>query len=128
LRVFSVSVKAFGLLDTKFPDGTEGVSFVVVIVAEFTPIQLGFGFTLLGVGGMLGLNRTVNTIGLGDAVRTGSLEHLLFPRNVVADAPAIIHDLATVFPAAPAHYIFGPMAKLGWGTPTLISADLGIVI
>jgi hypothetical protein len=128
LRVFSVGVKAFGVLDTRFPDGTEGVSFVVVIVAEFTPIQLGFGFTLLGVGGLLGLNRSMNEQALGDAVRTGSLAHLLFPRNPVQDAPAIIHDLATVFPASRGHYIFGPMAKLGWGTPTLISADLGIVI
>src|SRR6185503_12800069 len=53
---------------------------------------------------------------------------LLFPRNPVRDAPAIIHDLGTVFPAAKGHYVFGPMAKFGWGTPTLISADLGIVI
>lgn len=128
LRVFSVAVKAFGVLDTRFPDGTEGVSFVVVIVAEFTPIQLGFGFTLVGVGGLLGLNRSVNEQALGDAVRTGSLAHLLFPRNPVQDAPAIIHDLATVFPASRGHYIFGPMAKLGWGTPALITADLGIVI
>ena len=72
LKVFVVSVKAFGILDTRFPDGTEGVSFVVVvIVAEFTPIQLGFGFTLVGIGGMLGVNRTVDERALGDAVRTG---------------------------------------------------------
>ncbi|MGC4070212.1 MAG: hypothetical protein QM784_37240 [Polyangiaceae bacterium] len=128
LKVFSISVKAFGLLDTKFPDGHQGYSFVVVIIAEFTPIQLGFGFTLLGVGGLLGINRTVNEDALGDAVRTGSLEHLLFPRNPVADAPAIINDLATVFPASPGHYVLGPMAKLGWGTPTLITANLGIVL
>ena len=63
-----------------------------------------------------------------DAVRTGSLEHVLFPHDPVHDAPAIIHDLATLFPAAKDHFIFGPMAKLGWGTPTLITADLGIVI
>jgi hypothetical protein len=128
LSVFTVSVKAFGLLETKFPDGGEGYSFVIVIIAEFTPIQLGFGFTLLGVGGLIGVNRSMNEQALGDAVRTGSLAHLLFPRNPVQDAPAIIHDLATVFPASRAHYIFGPMAKLGWGTPTLITADLGIVI
>jgi hypothetical protein len=128
LKVFIVNVKAFGILDTRFPDGSEGVSFVVVIVAEFTPIQLGFGFTLVGVGGMLGVNRTMDEQGLADAVRTGSLENLLFPRNPVQDAPAIINDLATVFPAARDHQLFGPMAKFGWGTPTLISADLGIVL
>ena len=128
LSVYGISVKAFGLIETKLPDGTPGFSFVIVIVAEFTPIQLGFGFTLLGVGGLVGVNRTINEQALGDGVRTGSLQHLLFPQNVVQDAPAIIHDLANVFPAAKGHFIIGPMAKLGWGTPTLITADLGIVL
>src|SRR5262249_29633283 len=118
LSVFAVTVKAFGLIETQLPDGTPGFSFVIVIVAEFTAIQLGFGFTLLGVGGLLGVNRTVDTQGLSDAVRTGSLEHVLFPHDPVHDAPAIIHDLATIFPAAKGHFILGPMAKLGWGTPT----------
>jgi hypothetical protein len=128
LSVFAVTVKAFGLIETRLPDGTPGFSFVIIIIAEFTPIQLGFGFTLLGVGGLLGVNRSVNEQGLSDAVRTGSLEHVLFPHDPIHDAPAIIHDLATIFPAARDHFIFGPMAKLGWGTPTLITADLGIVI
>jgi hypothetical protein len=128
LSVFSVPVKAFGLIETRLPDGSAGFSFVIVISAEFTPVQLGFGFTLLGVGGLLGVNRTVDEQGLGDAVRTGSLEHLLFPRNPVQDAPAIVHDLATVFPAARGHFIFGPLGKFGWGTPTLISANIGIVL
>ncbi len=128
LAVFSVSVKAFGVIDTKFADGQKGFSFVIIITAEFTPIQLGFGFTLLGVGGLLGINRSLDAQALGDAVRTGSLEHLLFPRNPVQNAPAIIHDLSTVFPATKGHFVVGPMAKLGWGTPTLVSADLGIVI
>jgi hypothetical protein len=128
LSVFSVGVKAFGVIDTKFPDGTEGFSFVIVIIAEFTPIQLGFGFTLLGVGGLLAIQRTVDAEALGTAARTGSLAHLLFPTNPVADAPAILHDLATVFPPARGRTIVGPMAKLGWGTPTLITADLGILI
>jgi hypothetical protein len=128
LQVFSIAVKAFGLLETKFPDGSEGYSFVIVIIAEFVPIQLGFGFTLLGIGGLIGVNRTMDETALAAAVRSGSLAHLLFPLNPIQDAPAIINDLATVFPAAPGHFLFGPMAKLGWGTPTLISADLGIIL
>lgn len=128
LGVYGIAVKAFGIVDTKLPDGSDGYSFVVVISAEFTPIQLGFGFTLLGVGGMLGVNRSLNADGLQSVVRSGSLDNILFPTDVVANAPAIINDLATIFPAAPGHYVFGPMAKLGWGTPTLIDAELGIVL
>jgi hypothetical protein len=128
LSIFGIAVKAFGVVDTKFPDGSKGFSFVIVISAEFTPIQLGFGFTLVGVGGLVGINRTVDEVALGEAVRTGSLAHLLFPVNVVLNAPAIVHDLSAVFPATRDHHLFGPMAKLGWGTPTLITADLGIII
>ena len=128
LAVFGISIKAFGVIDTKFPDGSKGFSFVIIVIAEFTPIQLSFGFVLLGVGGLLGINRSMNQQGLADAVRTGSLAHVLFPHDPVHDAPAIIHDLATIFPASKGHFLLGPMAKLGWGTPTLISADLGIII
>ncbi|HXU05066.1 MAG TPA: DUF6603 domain-containing protein, partial [Polyangia bacterium] len=56
LEAYSISIKAFGLIETKVPGG--GFSFVVVISTEFaTPIQLGLGFTLNGVGGMIGINR-----------------------------------------------------------------------
>src|SRR5205814_4500308 len=128
LSVYGIGVKAFGLIETVLPDGSDGFSFVIVISAEFTPIQLGFGFTLVGVGGLVGMNRALNAEGLEQVVRSGSLDHLLFPRNPVRDGPAIINDLATVFPASPNHFVFGPMAKLGWGTPTLITGKLGIVL
>jgi hypothetical protein len=128
LSVYGIAVKAFGLLDTKLPDGSSGYSFAIVISAEFTPIQLGFGFTLIGVGGLIGINRSLNDDGLSSAVRSGSLDNILFPADVVHDAPSIINDLATIFPAAPGHYVLGPMAKFGWGTPTLIDAELGIVL
>ena len=49
-----IQVKAFGVLNTRMPDGAEAFSLAVVISAEFTPIQFSFGFTLMGVGGLLG--------------------------------------------------------------------------
>jgi hypothetical protein len=60
------SLKAFALLTTLLPNGETGFSLLIIISAEFTPIQLGFGFKLMGVGGLLGLNRTVKT----DVLRT----------------------------------------------------------
>ena len=57
----TIAVKAIGLLTTRMPDGSKGFSLVVIIAAEgFPPIQLGFGFTLTGIGGLLGINRTVD--------------------------------------------------------------------
>src|SRR4029450_7659986 len=55
-----VTLKAFGLISTRMPDGRRGYSLVVFITAEdFRPIPLGLGFTLLGIGGMGGGNRTL---------------------------------------------------------------------
>ncbi len=54
-----ISVKGFALLSTRMPGGGKGFSLVVIIFVEgFTPIQLGFGFALTGIGGLLAINRT----------------------------------------------------------------------
>ena len=67
-----VTVKAIALITTRMPDGSKGFSLLIIITAEFaTGIQLGFGFTLLGVGGLLGLNRTMLLEPIGAGVRTG---------------------------------------------------------
>ena len=111
------------------PDGSPGFSLLIIITAEFgTGIQLGFGFTLLGVGGLLGLNRTMRLQPLVDGVRTGSINSVMFPRDVIANAPRIISDLQAFFPPKQGTFLIGPMAKLGWGTPTLVSLSLGIII
>jgi hypothetical protein len=129
--VFSgfINVKAIGLISTRMPDGSRDFSLLIIITAEFgTGIQLGFGFTLLGVGGLLGLNRTIRLQPLMERVRTGTITNIMFPRNVVANAPRIISDLRTIFPPQSGTFLIGPMAKVGWGTPTLISLSLGIII
>lgn len=129
--VFSdfLALKAIGLVNTKMPDGSEGFSLLIVVTAEFgTPVQLGFGFTLTGVGGLLGLHRTMMLEELAEGVRTGAVESIMFPRDVIANAPQIISDMRRFFPPKQDIFLIGPMAKLGWGTPTLVSASLGIII
>src|SRR6266446_2514987 len=90
--------------------------------------QLGFGFTLIGVGGLFALNRSADLQVLRTGVRTGALESVLFPSDVVANMNRIISDLSAIFPITKDHAIILPMGKLGWGTPTLISLELGIMI
>ena len=129
--VFSewIALKAIGLITTRMPDGSKGFSMVIIITAEFGQgIQLGMGFTLLGVGGILGLNRVVNIDALSSGVRSGGIESVLFPQNVVANAPRIISDLRQYFPVQEGQFLIGPMAKIGYGTPTLISLSLGVII
>lgn len=124
-----LALTAIGLITTKKPDGTPSFSMLIIITAEFSPaLQLGYGFTLNGVGGLLGINRIVLLDPLRDGVRTGALNGILFPRDVVANAPRIINDLKTIFPPQEGSFLIGPMAKLGWGTPTLISLSLGVII
>lgn len=124
-----LSVAAIGLISTKMPDGSSGFSLLIILTADFgAGIQLSFGFTLLAVGGLLGLNRTVLFQPLMDGVKSGSIQSIMFPQDVVANAPRIISDLRAIFPPQQATFLIGPMAKIGWGTPTLISLSLGVII
>jgi hypothetical protein len=122
-----IDLKAVGVLNTRLPDGSAGFSLIIIISAEFAPIQLSFGFTLLGVGGLLGLNRTIMFDVLRGGIRDGSLNSILFPRDVVANAPRIINDLKRAFPPL-GGFLIGPMAKLAWGTPTLVSLEFGLFL
>jgi hypothetical protein len=124
-----LALKAIGLISTKLPGGQPGFSLLVIITAEFSPgIQLGFGFALTGVGGLLGLNRTMLLDPLVQGVRTGAVNRILFPTNVVENAPRILSDLRTIFPPREGIFLIGPMAKVGWGSPTLLSVSLGVII
>ncbi|MGW6979121.1 DUF6603 domain-containing protein [Streptomyces sp. NPDC054932] len=125
-----VALKAIGLISTRMPDGSRGFSLLMVIAAEFGGggIQLGFGFSLLAVGGLIGLNRGMDLRALGDGVRSGAIESVMFPKDVVANAPRILSDLRAFFPPEDGTFLVGPMAKIGWGTPALLRISLGIVI
>ncbi len=127
LSIGDIALRAIGILDTRAP-GVSGYSFLIVISAEFTPIQLGFGFTLTGVGGLCGIQRAVSVTALQEGVRSGTLASLLFSRDPIGHATQLIAGLQRAFPPTADRYVFGPMFKLGWGTPTLITADLGIVL
>jgi hypothetical protein len=117
------------LLNTRLPDGSKGFSLVLLIFVEgFTPIQLGFGFTLTGIGGLLGINRTFAEEELRAGLKNHTLDSVMFPKDPIRNAPQIISNLNRVFPAAKGNYLFGPMVQLAWGTPPLISAELGVVL
>ena len=128
LSLLTISIKAIAVLDTKLPDGSSGFSFLIILTFDLPPIQLGFGFTLNAVGGLAGINRTMVVDALRDALRAHHLDSILFPPDPVRDAPQIISDIRTIFPPAQGRYVFGPMLEVGWGTPTLISLELGVIL
>ena len=123
-----IQVKVIGVLDTILPDGSHGFSFLLIITFDFPPIQLGFGFTLNGVGGLGGVNRTMNTDALHAGFRAHTLNNVLFPPDPIANAPQIISSIESFFPPAEGRYLFGPMLEIGWGTPTLITLAVGVIL
>lgn len=125
IKLMQIGVKAIGLLSTKNPGGW---SLLLIITAQLPPIQLGFGFTMTGIGGLLGVQHTIDTAALSSGLSTGSLDSFLFPQNPIANAPQIINQLRTIFPFSPGGFVIGPMLELGWGTPSLVTARLGVLI
>jgi hypothetical protein len=110
-----ISIKAAGLLR----ETDDGWSFVVIVSAEFDPgIEIFLGLTLNGVGGMVGINVAVDIGRLQAGLHDGAIGRLLFPDDPVANAPAIIETMATVFPPRPGGWVAGPMLQLGWGRPS----------
>ena len=124
-----ISVAAVALITTRFPDGSKGFSLLLLISVEFNPgVALGMGFFLSGLGGMIGINRTANTDALRAGVKQGSVDHILFPTDVVANIQRIITDLREFFPPQRDQFIIGLMAKITWGVPSLLSVEFGIAI
>lgn len=124
LQLAKLGITAIGLL------GTKPFSFVIVIGVHFLPkIDLGFGFTLNGLGGILAIERSVEIPALIEGLKTDIVGQLLFPSDPVAAAPQILDQLAKVFPHRDGGFVIGPIAEIGWGSQAgFVKARLGIVL
>ncbi len=120
----SFSVTAIGLL------GTEPFNLVIVIGIRFNPvITIGPGFTISGLGGILAINRSLDSAALRDGLKDGVVGQLLFPADPVAAAPQILNNLGKIFPPREGGFVIGPMAEIGWGSQAgFVVAQLGLVI
>ncbi|MEP7304355.1 MAG: DUF6603 domain-containing protein [Acidobacteriota bacterium] len=122
-----VSLSALGLLNTKIPGG--GFSLLVIITADgFKPIPIGFGFMLAGIGGLLGIHRTVNEDAVQAGVRANTLNAVLAPKDLIRNAPQYLSVIREFFPVARDHYLFGVLAQITWGTPTLVTINLALIL
>ena len=124
LQFEPIAVRAVGLLTT----GRSGYSLLVLVSAEFPPVQLGFGFMLAGVGGLLGIHRTVAVEALRAGLKAGALGAVLSPPDPKADPAQLVASLAGLFPQAAGRYVFAPTARIVWGSPALITIDLCLVL
>ncbi|MCX5328979.1 DUF6603 domain-containing protein [Streptomyces sp. NBC_00140] len=100
------------------PDGNGApTSFMVLLAAQFPPpgVQLGLGFALDAVGGLVGVNRRVDITALQQLVGDGNADHVLFPDRAVERAAEIIGSLGSAFPVAAGRVLVGPMVRITWG-------------
>jgi hypothetical protein len=65
---------------------------------------------------------------MSKALGNGALDAVLFPQDVVGNAPQIFETLKTLFPYKAGGFIIGPMVEIGWGTPSLVIIRAGILI
>ncbi len=125
-----INLTAIGILDTELPNEKDGYSLLIMIMADgFTPIQLGMGFMLSGVGGLLALNRTMSLPALKKGIKEDSLDKILFPTNPLINYETIVQGLDEAFPVAEKRFVFGPMAQIQWGSPKpILQIELGLFI
>jgi len=129
LRLGPVEVNGFALLDVA-NDGA--VSLVVVLGVRFIPpIQLSFGFALSAVGGVVGVNRRIDSDALRARLSDGSALDALFPSDPKEGARRLLAALAAIFPAMSDHHVVGPTFSITWldiGVTTLVRMDVAILI
>ncbi len=120
-------LQAFGLITTQVAGG-DGYSLLAMVDADFPPVQLGWGFTLDGVGGLMAVHRSADVDALRAAMKSGKLALILFPTSAITNGTLILAQLDSLFPTAPGRFLFGPMAQIGWGTPTLLTASVAVIL
>ena len=86
------------------------------------------GFRIEGIGGLVGIHRTIDRVALLDGMRDNTLDNLLFPDDPIKNAAVIFRQANAVFPAAQGSHTFGIMFLLSWGTKNLVQLQLGLVL
>ena len=124
LKIGEFRITAIGLLVT------DPFSFVVILAIRFSPaIQLGLGFTLNGLGGILAVERRVATDPLREGIKSGQADQLLFPEDPIAAGPTILNKVRDIFPPQEGSFAVGPIGELGWGGEAgFVVAKVGVVL
>jgi len=123
-------VTALGMLDTRIPDHDGDWALLMIIGVTFEPgLELGAGFELTGLGGVLGHNHTLDSDAIAAGLRTKALDTILFPPDPVGQAPHIFAVWRQTMPVADGHTVVGPMVQIGWSGPAHIcSLELAVLI
>jgi len=110
-----VSVRALAVLQPA--DHGHPVSLAVLMFVEFPfpGIQLGLGFALTAVGGIVAINRRTNFEALEAAVLDGRATSLLAPATAGSNPSAALSAMVEIFPEARGRFVIGPLLQVSWG-------------
>lgn len=126
LRGVELTLQAVVLYTTKIPGSDESALLVSISVSDFR-WELGWGFSLTGIGGMIAANHGYDLPALRDGLRTGALEHVMFPDDPVRNAARIFQTLRTVFPIEPGATTLALFFELSWGLGDVAKIRLGVL-
>ncbi|HEY7075039.1 MAG TPA: DUF6603 domain-containing protein, partial [Solirubrobacteraceae bacterium] len=128
LDVLAVEVDAFTIIDTSLPGDPDGFALFATLTLRFPGVPLGFGFTLTGLGGILALNRGVDTEALALGLRDGAADDILFPEDVLRDADVLVARIDEYFPILPGNTAVGPVGEIRWGVGDMLVGQLGVAV
>ncbi len=124
LSILGIGAFAYGI----YKEVPGAVSFVAVIGIRLPPpgIQIGFGFAVSGIGGLIGIHRRADTDKLRDRLVSGTAGDVLFTDDPTRNAPRILARGEDSVPRRARHLRDRPHppAQLAY----LITLDVGLFI
>jgi hypothetical protein len=120
----AIDIAAWGVLQRG--SAARHWSLAVFLAGHIPPIDLGLGFRLTALGGVLALHRRMDTDALRDAAAgvRGTLDDLLFPDHPETRLPQILASMERFFPPAAGSHVAGPMAEVEWGRDGQVNARI----
>ncbi len=107
-------------------------SFAAVFAAGFTPgVQFGFGFQLSRIGGVVGINRSIDVSALASKLRDGSAGEALFPLDIGEGGRRALAALEAILVPRRGSSVAGPTLRLSWleiAGQGFCSLDLGVLV
>jgi hypothetical protein len=126
VEIGDIGVTGLGILDAQLPGGAPGFALLISLRATFPAIQIGFGFALTSVGGLLALNRRIDVDALRQRLAAGTAGRILAPQDPIRNESSLLADLDSAFPVAPGVSVVGPTVQLVWAE--LVTFDIGVFI
>ena len=110
-----VAVRALAVLQPAGDGHPVSLAVLMLVEFPFPGIQLGLGFALTAIGGIVAINRRTNFDALEAAVLDGRAASLLAPAAAGSNPAAALSAMVEIFPEARGRIVIGPLLQIAWG-------------